>query len=690
MHDILLNLLLVLGSATLVATFFHALRLPTIVGFLVSGILVGPHGFAWIRTVPEVQTLTEIAAVLLMFSIGLEFNLKRLFQLKKLLFGLGSMQVLLTIAAVSFLCHHVLGMPSAKAVFFGFLVSLSSTAVVIRLLQSHRDMESPFGRASLSVLLFQDLAVVPMILLLPLLGNSEGWSLASVTPKETMIFIVKILLALGIVVVGARIVVPKVLHRVAKTRSQELFFFCILSFCVGTALGMEALGLSLSLGAFFAGIMISESPYGKQAMSDVMPMRDNFLGLFFVSIGMLVDTSFLVENGANIALFALIVFSLKFLIVFFSVWILGNPSTLSIITGLMLFQMGEFSFILATQGMDLGLMSDLERQYFLAISVFSLALTPLVYQVAPALGYHKIYNQIIPDQFQNLAKQVRKVFVNPTMKIDLEDPRFQAPEAIEGHTVIIGYGIAGQNLSTALKALKLPYIICDMNNETVIRFKRQGEPILFGDATKEEILHQLHLETARLVVLTVSGSSVTSALQRSIKHFRPDIPLIIRTQYLRDLKQLTASDKTEVVVAEVETSIEILSRTLAAYGVDREEVQQSVIQAKKTLLTEMEKMSETLVSRMDIPAWQAFSYLRPLRLKEEDFACGKSLLELDLRKVTGASIVALYREGLGTSLPDLNTEFLSGDTLYIMGNSTNQSIAQQFLKRGPKSLESTV
>lgn len=350
----------------------------------------------------------------------------------------------------------------------------------------------------------------------------------------------------------------------------------------------------------------------------------------------------------------------------------------------MLFQMGEFSFILADQGMQLGLMTPVELQYLLSVTILSLALTPIVYKVAPSLGYNEIYSQIIPGQFQNIAKQVRGVLLSDSVSVKLDDPSLDGSSGeLSGHSIIIGFGVAGQNLATALNALKIPYAVCDMNNETVEKFRKKGEPIIFGDATKEEILHQLHLETASLVVLTVSGSKVTGALQRAIKKMRPDVQIIIRFQYLRDIQGLEATDKTEMVVAEVETSIEILSRTLAAYGVDQDDVQTSVINAKQSLLNEMEKVSAAkLVSRMEIPAWQAFSYLRPFMLKEGDFACGKNLLELDVRKNTGASIVALYRDQLGTSLPDLSTEFLAGDTVYLMGNQSHLEKTKEYLRTG--------
>lgn len=685
MHDTLINLIVVLGSATLIATLFHSVKLPPVVGFLVAGALVGPHGFGLIESVPEVEVLTEIGAVLLMFTIGLEFNLKKLFQMKKLLLGLGTLQVGLTIAVISFVCHHFLSIETPKALFIGFLFSLSSSALIFRLLQEHRSMETPYGRASLSVLLFQDLAVIPMILLIPLLAQQSGeGSGSSFSFNDVGHFLLSIVMAITVVIIGARYVVPKVLGRVVKTGSREIFFFGVLSLCVGTALYMESLGLSLSLGAFFAGIMISESPYGKQAMGDMLPMRNNFFGLFFVSIGMLMNGHFFLEHAATLVSLGLLAFSLKFLVLFIAVWILGNPANLSIITALILFQVGEFSLILADKGLQAGLLTGDDHQYVLILSFFSLIATPIVYKIAPFLGYHRIYDHFLPTQFQDFASRTRSLLLRDSFQVKVKDFVHHSTEEAEGHVIIVGFGIAGQNLASALKALEIPYRISEVNNETVKKFSKKGEPIFFGDASQEEILHQLGIERARMAVITASGAQMMGIIQRSIHLLRPDLPIIIRAQYLRDLNELDAQDKTEVVIGEIETSLEILSRTLKSFGVDGKQIEACMLETKRTLAQEMRDFSGEIT--LSLPSWEAFSYFRPYRIVQDDFAAARTLEDLDLQTLGGAHLAVIYRNGLGSHAADPDFEFLSGDILYFVGTQDQIDLSVSCIQRGPHAI----
>ena len=682
MHETLINLIIVLGSATLIATFFHSFKLPPVVGFLVAGALVGPHGFGLIRSVPEVEVLTEIGAVLLMFTIGLEFNLKKLFQMKKLLLGLGTLQVGLTIATVGFVAHHFVGFDVPKSLFIGFLFSLSSSALIFRLLHENRDMETPYGRASLSVLLFQDLAVIPMILLIPLLAQSGPSTDEAFGLAELAHFLGRMVLAIAAVIFGSRYLVPKLLGLIVKTGSREIFFFGVLFLCVGAALYMETLGLSLSLGAFFAGIMISESPYGKQAMGDILPMRNNFFGLFFVSIGMLMNFHFFLDHALSILGLGVLAFGLKFMVLFFTVWMLGNPANLSIITALMLFQVGEFSLILADKGLNVGLLSDDDHQYFLILSFFSLVITPMVYKIAPFLGYHRIYDQILPAQFQQFAQKTRSVLLSDPLQVKVKDFNDKANSSIEGHAIIVGFGIAGQNLASALKALQIPYRISEVNNETVKKFRKKGEPILFGDASQEEILHQLGIESARMAIITASGAQMMGIIQRSIHVMRPDLPIIIRTQYLRDLNELTAEDKTEVVVGEIETSLEILSRTLKAYGVDREQIETCLLETKNNFQKDLREFTGEIT--LSLPSWEAFSYFRPYRIQPQDFACHRRVDEVFNQTLGGATLAVIYRQGLGSHVADPDFEFQAADILYLVGNEEQLQLSQTCLQQGPE------
>ncbi|MCB0362040.1 MAG: cation:proton antiporter, partial [Bdellovibrionales bacterium] len=349
-HAILIDFILILGSATIVATIFHSLHLPPIVGFLMAGILAGPHGLGLVKTLPRVEILTEIAGVLLMFTIGLEFSIRRLLALRQSLLSLGAGQMGLTIGICLPLFHYIFEFSWSQSFFFASLISLSSTAVVFKLLKDGRDLESPFGQASLSILLFQDISVIPLLLLVPFIAGGTNSSIEPFSLALLGRFLFKSIGLILFILVGTRLIVPYALERVARTRSSEVFFFAILFIGGGTALLINSIGLSLSLGAFFAGLMISSSPYGKQATAEFTPLRDNFLGLFFVAIGMLLSVQFLGTHILEILGLSISALLIKFFCIFIVLWITGHASTIALITAMMLFQVGEFSFILADQG----------------------------------------------------------------------------------------------------------------------------------------------------------------------------------------------------------------------------------------------------------------------------------------------------------------------------------------------------
>ncbi len=288
-HDLFFNLVIVLGSATIVAVAFHLLRLPPMVGFLVAGVLIGPNGLKLVRSIGEVEVLAEIGSVLLLFTLGLEFSWKKVLSLKKLLINLGLVQVVLTALIVAWISHSTFNLDWQRSFFIGILVAMSSTAVVIKLLSDQRHTETPFGKASLGILVSQDLAVILVLMVLPLMSDSttSGWNFLTWTDLGTLA--ARIILVLAILIFGTRYFVPRFLDMVGTTRSREVFFFAVIFICATIALLMQKLGLSLSLGAFCAGVMVSESPYGRQTIADFTPLRDNFLGIFFVAIGMSTD-----------------------------------------------------------------------------------------------------------------------------------------------------------------------------------------------------------------------------------------------------------------------------------------------------------------------------------------------------------------------------------------------------------------
>jgi CPA2 family monovalent cation:H+ antiporter-2 len=662
------QLLILIGSTTLVATFFHYLKIPTIIGFILAGILIGPYGLGLVNSVPGAESLIDIGVIFLMFTIGIEFSFRRLKRMKKPFFGLGMIQVIGTLLISSIIIKYAMGFEWSKAIFVGACISLSSTAIVLKLLQDARETSAPYGVTTIGILLCQDLAVIPIMLCLPLLVAVQSVS-TPITWATVQFMILKLAGLLVLLVISARYIVPMIMERIIRTRSRELFFFAMLLLCFGSAFAMDKIGLSLSFGAFLAGLMIAESPYGQQATSDIVPLRDNFLGLFFASIGMLVDVRFLFMKFHWIMLFVVSLFIIKSGLVYVAGRVLRYPPSIALITGLMVFQVGEFSFILADYGVKSNVFTKSELQFFLSVSVITMMITPLIFQKAPKFVLSQGFKDMGLMAFRDMPKGIMKILVKDVEVESLPPRTVASEEKPQGaHTIVIGFGVAGQNLMGVLKALQIPYSIIEQNFEVVRRFQKAGESIFYGDATSSEILHNAGLESAKLVVIAVSGVEMTRAILNAVRQLRPDVEIVIRVQYSREVEELGETKNSDIVVAEYETTIEMIARSLTVYGIAAEEIHRFISETRQRLRGSTASMSDFLHS-VDLPAWQALGSIRPMRVKEGSVFNQKSLAEINLRANTGATVIAVFREGIGTAVPDAEFVVRDGDILHLIGDS---------------------
>ncbi len=661
-----LELIILFGAATAVATICHYVRLPTVVGFILAGVLVGPSGLSLVSSLPNADRLAELAVIFLMFSIGLEFPFRRFLDLRREFLKVGLLQVVLTVMVGAMAAKALAGFPLPKALFTGCLIALSSTALVIKLLHDARDVETPYGKSALSILLFQDLAVIPMMLALPLLAGEKiaAWSLATGALTGA-----KVLGLFGALWLTGRYIVPFVLDRVVRTRSREVFFFCILFLCFGVAYLFELGGLSVGLGAFAAGMMIAESPYGRQVTSDVVPLRDNFLGLFFASVGMLVDLKFASANLGAILALGVGALVLKTVVTFIIGLANRAPASIAGIVALSTAQIGEFSFVLAQKGVDLGIFTGAENQMFLSVTVLTIAVTPFLFRLAPRIA---LSQRLAPWKTAASTREGK----------DVRDTVRTADKAT-GQTVIIGFGIAGRNMSAAMGALGIPFQVIELNYEVVKELKKEGLPIHYGDATRAEVLEHAGLAHARLVVIAVSGAKIVPAVIAAVRRLRPDVQIIVRAQYLRDLEPLHREPLLDLVVAEVETSVELLARALKVYGVASEDIRRYMHQARQQLNTFAEMTSTLQSPTLNLPSWEALSSIKPLRIGERFKAIARSLAELDLPRRTGSSVVSVFREGLGTTIPGGDFVFEAGDVAHLIGAPESLAQAEALLKDGP-------
>ncbi len=553
---LLRDLVIILGLSVLVILCFRKLNLPNILGFLFTGVLAGPQVLSLVQASHEVEMLAEIGVILLLFVIGLEFSLKSLLAIRySVLFG-GGLQVGVTTIIVAIISSQ-LGYPVPKAIFLGFLFSLSSTAIVLKLIQDRGEINSPHGKMALAILIFQDIIVVPMMLFTPILAGESNNIIQSV-----LFLLLKGAGIIIFVLITARTIVPQLLYQVAKTKSNELFILTVVVICFAVAWLSNFMGLSLSLGAFMAGLAISESDYSHQATANILPFREIFTSIFFISIGMLLDIKFLANHILIILLFTLIVFLLKGALATLAALLLRYPARTFILVGLSLFQVGEFAFILSRSGIEYGLLADDTYQYFLSISILTMGLTPFVIKFGG-----KITNVVL-----------KAPFTGGLMK-KFQMPGEETPEAIpdetelEDHLVIIGFGVNGRNVAKAAKEADIPYVVLELNAETVQKEKKKGEPIYYGDGVHINVLEQLMVQKARVAVIAISDPEATRMIISNLREQNKTTYLIVRTRFVQDIEPIMNAGADEVIPEEFETSIEIFTRVLTKYLVPMDEIE---------------------------------------------------------------------------------------------------------------------
>ena len=655
----LLNDIIVIFLISIAAIFVGSgLRVPEVVGFLVTGIIAGPHGLRLIQEVDQIEVLAEVGVVLLLFAIGIEFSFDKLLRIKRAALLGGPLQVGITLLATVFLGIEV-GLPLSESILAGFLVALSSTAVVLKILQDGDEVDSPHGSNALGVLIFQDIAVVPMMLFVPLLAAQESTSL-------TMPLLLMLAKGAGIIILvigAAKLIVPAVLYQVVRLRSSELFLLTVILICLIVAWVSYSAGLSLALGAFLAGLIISESEYSYQALGNIIPFRDVFTSFFFVSIGMLLDLGFFLENIELVMMAALGVILMKAVVAGGVSVLLGYPIRTGVLMGLALAQIGEFSFILSKTGLDSGIIGRSEYQLFLAVSIFTMASTPFVIAGSPRVA-DLLYRLPLPQK----------------LKTGL--PFAEIPEKRKNHLVIAGYGFVGRTLARAARVGDLPYVVLEMNPEVVKEEKAKGEPIHYGDATQELVLRHADVDSARVVVVAVSDEMATRRIIEMARRINPRVYILARVRYLDEAKECYDLGADEVIPEEFETSVEIFSRVLGKYLVPRTEIDKMIVEARSHGYEMFRNAELKPASISDLRRYLPNVDVVTVKVEEEAPACGKTLADLELRKRLGVSVIGILRESGNVLNPERETEIDAGDVLLVLGTS-EQIARSRYLFRNP-------
>jgi len=644
--NVLRDLLVLFGLGVAVVVLFHRAKIPPIVGFLITGVLCGPYGFGLIRGVHQVEALAEIGVVLLLFTVGIEFSIQQLMRIRRFLFLGGGLQVALTLT-LTMLLSRLAGLAWPVATFLGMLVALSSTAIVLRLFGDRGEMATISARGALAILIFQDLCIVPLVLLTPYLGGTGG------EPVTILWVALKAMLFLSAAVVAARFVVPRLLEIVVNTRKREVFLLTIVLLCLGTAWASSHIGLSLALGAFIAGLVISESPYSHQALGEMLPLREVFNSLFFVSMGMLFDVRTLLAYPLLIVGALVATIAVKTAVTMGVAWVMGHSLRTAVVLALSIAQIGEFSFVLSKVGLEANLLDTGLYQLFLAVAVGTMALTPAMHAVAPAVA--RALERHIP----------RRLSAGRTIP-GLE--AITAPHA-EDHVVIIGYGLNGRNLSRVLDRNRIPYVAVEMNPDTVRNERDRGISVIFGDASRPEILEHAGITKARVVVIAISDLAATAATVATIRQLNALVHIIARTRYTLEMDSLFGLGSDEVVTEEYETSIEIFARVLRRYFVPRDEIDRSVKEIRQSGYEAFRSISREPTSAVGIERFLSNISLEVYRADEGCAVAGQTLLASNVRGTSGATVVAIQRKAGGPMLvnPQGKDVIDPGDAVLLLG-----------------------
>jgi len=650
-HAPLAELVLTYAIALVFILVLGRLRVPPIVAFIVAGAVAGPAGIGIVRTQDDVEILAEMGIVLLLFTVGLEFSLTEIRRIwQKVLIG-GTLQIAATAAAILLLVLVFSGSTTTwrLGLFAGLFVALSSTAIVLQELGRRNQLDSPHGRLVVGVMLYQDLCIVGLLLFVPILS---GRTPLSVVPQV----LAKAGAAIGAVALVSRFVLPVLFRLVARSGRREAFPLAVLVASIGTAWASSLLGISMALGAFLGGLVLAESEYSHQAYAEIRPLRDILAGLFFISLGMLVDPSILVRQFPVIVAIAILLVFVKATVATGAFLAAATTMRVAATAGIVLAQVGEFSFILGRSGLEVGLLNPSQWQLLLAASIATMVVTPALVGLAPRIGS----------------------WMATTVKAAHSDEAGPEAAHLSDHVVILGFGMGGQLLGRALRQLATPYVILDLNGATVRQGRKDGESIFFGDATNEDALRAAGVDRAKAVVGVLSDPYASARALTAIRTINNSIPIILRTRYKSEAEAAMRQGATVAVAEEMEASLEVLAQTIARLDVPGNviDVLLDSYRRESVGIRSVRAPGQPLES---LPSAISQAPIATHALGEGDWAVGRTLAEVNLRADTGALVIAVQQGGRYTTSPPAELKLAAGDVLYLLGDDSDIMLARRRL-----------
>ncbi|MFC1915592.1 cation:proton antiporter [Chloroflexota bacterium] len=553
--DPLVTLVILLAAALVGGMIAHRLRQPVILGYLLIGVGVGPHALGLVNDLDLIESVATIGVALLMFTLGLETSIAQLREVGKV--GLlGSItQIIATFAIGLTVGVTLFGWPLTQAILFGLIISLSSTAVCLKILMERGELSAVQGRIMIAILIFQDISVVVMMVILPLLSG-----VADNLPFALAMSIGKAVLFVGIAIVSGRWILPWLMGRIGGVRTRELFLLTILVLCLGAAVGTHIFGLSIVFGAFLVGLVLRETSFVHQALAEITPLRDIFATLFFVSLGMLLNPTFLVNNLAAVALIVVIITFTKLVVVFGVVRLFGYSNRIAFLTGIGLFQIGEFSFILAQGGINMGIISDHFYSLILASAIITMLLTPVFVSITS-----RAYTKLI-------WMAGRRRLMTKKMATSPASTQSEASSRV----VIAGYGRVGQNIAQGLQDARIPYLVIDIDPERIAEARNSKKPRIYGDASNPHVLSQADLRNAKTLVVTLPDPTALIDMVRAALEINPKLNIIARVHRAKEAELLKSMGVTELISPEYEASLEFMRKILAASGWRKADIKQAL------------------------------------------------------------------------------------------------------------------
>ncbi len=674
--DLIGLLVVLLAVACAVVFLLGRLRLPPVVGYICSGIVLGPV-LGLLSKSGAVSTLAEIGVLLLMFTIGLEFDTQYFLRIRTVALGGGSLQILLTILAAA-VAGPFLGWPPRMSVFLGCIVALSSTAVVLKSLMQQGLLDTLPGRIAVGILIMQDLSVVPMMILLPITGGSPfeiGLNLVSALARAAFL--------LTITFVLSRRVMPRFLHLIASGRSQELFLLATLTICLGMAWVSHFFGVSYALGAFLAGLILGGTEYAHQMTADLIPFRDVFSGVFFVAMGMLLDPRYVLASWQAVLVVVLIIVIGKTAITTAAVTAFGFPLAISLQVGFNLAQVGEFSFLIALMGWQSGLISEEAYKLAIAGSVISMILAPLMTRLSPRLAsaLARATGGILPawDRMALRAGVAGGPPGQPADVLETPGPGPKPEDALTGHVVILGYGTVGRTLGDVLIANRVGFVALEIDPTLVREARRRGHPVRYGDAGSEELLRHLGVGRARTLAVTLPDHVMARAVIRKARRLNPSLFIMARGRRGSEDDDLYRDGADEVIHETFEVGVEFLARILRRLNVPKQAVERQVGRLRSGRYEIFRREDFTPQPMGDVARTLDTLRVEFLEIPRDSPLIGRSLRDAGVREATGALVLAVVRDGNTIHSPEASFVLQEKDTVLVSGAIEQVAAVEQLI-----------